>query len=164
MADPACAALNQRAFPRGQRAAVHHVRPDRAEHLGKAAGIDKRDPWRDRHHLAFRRDRVFGVAAADQQGADSIAGSKARAALAKGSDGARDFEPHQIGRAGRHRIFALAFAKVGPVDAGGADLDQNLARAGCRQGAMVNPQGVGPARRVGTDHPHHGGKLVFWVG
>ena len=82
---------------------------------------------------------IFGVAAADHQRHDLVAELPARHAGAERDHLAGDLEPGDVGRALGRRIEALALHHVGPVDAGGRDLDQHLALAGC-----------GNARRSGT--------------
>ena len=53
MANAAGAALYEHAFPGLQRAAIHHIGPDRAEHFRQAGGIDQRLVIRNCHALAF---------------------------------------------------------------------------------------------------------------
>ena len=81
-----------------------------------------------RQALADRRDRIFGIAAAGEQGADRLADQLGGHVLAGRGDDARDFEAGNRGRAGRRRIEAAALQHVGPVDPGRGDLDQHLAR------------------------------------
>ena len=65
--------------------------------------------------------------------------------------------PGNVRRARRRRILALALHHVGPVDAGGRDLDQHLARSGFGDGALLRHQHFGPARRADRDRGHAAG-------
>ena len=79
-------------------------------------------------------------------------------------DAARDLEPGNVGGARRRRIFALALQHVGPVDAGGLDRDQHLARAGmrhrpCRRRSISGPPGARDLDRGGGGgKAGHGGR------
>ena len=112
-----------------QGAPVHHVGPDGAIDLRQAGGVGERHPVRDRHALPFRCQRVFRIAAADQERADPVAGGKSGAAAAGGDDLSRYFQSHDVGRPWRDWVFALALAKVGPVHTCRMHLDQHLAGA-----------------------------------
>ena len=155
-ADAACAALDQNAFAGCQPAPVHHVGPDRAEHLGQAGSLDQRETIGDRHALAFGCQRVFRIAAADQQRADRIANAKTRAAFSGRGDNARDLQSHDVRRARRHRVFPFAFAKIGPIDPRRVDPDQHLASFGNRHIACFRSQRARAARRIGDDGRHAG--------
>jgi hypothetical protein len=74
-------------------------------------------------------DAVFGVAAANDQGHDRVGFLPARNAVTARDDRAGDFESGNVGGPGRWRIEAHALHDVRSVDAGGSDLDQDLARA-----------------------------------
>ena len=68
---------------------------------------------------------------------------------------ARDFEAEQVGGAFGRRVETLALQHVGPVDAGGFDLDQDLARARLRAPAAragTSTSGPPGARRLDDGH------------
>ena len=85
------------------------------------------DKPRERQRVAFVGQAIFGVAAADHQRKDAVADFPALDVGAQRHDLAGDFQSRNIRCAGRRRIMSLPLHHVRPVDAGGGDLDQNLA-------------------------------------
>jgi hypothetical protein len=67
---------------------------------------------------------------------------------------AGDLEAGNIRRARRRRIEALALHDVGPVDAGGRDLDQDFALGRCRHRALLRRQNLRPTRAFDADDGH----------
>ena len=76
-----------------------------------------------------------------------IAKLESRRAGPERRDVAGDFEPEQIGGAFRRRIETLALQHVGPVDARGLDLDQDLAGARLAAPAVSRHEHFRSARR-----------------
>ena len=77
-----------------QRAALEHIVPDGEEGLRHGGGFDHRQAA-DRQRVALMRERVFGVAAADDQRHDLVADLPARSARAERDDFAGDFEARE---------------------------------------------------------------------
>ena len=92
--------------------------------------------------MAFVREAIFGIAAADDQRHDLVAVLPARDVIAQRDHLAGDFEPGNIGRALGRRIKSLPLHHVGPVDARGGDFHQNLARPGLRHRTFFRDQGI----------------------
>ena len=111
-----------------------------------------------RQRVAFMREAIFGVAAADHQRKNAVADFPALDVRSERDDLAGDLEARNIRRAGRRRIEALPLHHVGPVDAGGRDLHQDLARAGRGNGALFRNQHFRPAGSLDSDDGHAGGK------
>src|SRR5690606_19338635 len=108
-----------------------------------------------RDDLAGRDGDALGVAAAGQQRADLVALRQVRHALADGRDDAGALQPEHLGRAGRRRIVALALQEVGAVDAGGGDLDDDLAGSGLGRGDVGDDEALGSSGLF-HDHGSHG--------
>ena len=130
--------MHQQGFARFQVAALEHVVPDREKGFRNARRLDHRQRA-DRQRVALVRQAIFRIAAADHQGHHAVAELPALDARSQRHDFAGDLEAGNIRRARRRRVEALALHHVGPVDAGGRYLDQDLAIAG-----------VGTARCSGT--------------
>ena len=94
---------------------------------GRAPACDHVEAGRNRQGIRFVRQRVFGIAAARNQGADLVAHLPARDVMAGRRDFARDLQARQVRRALRWRIDAGALQQVRTVDAGGGDANQDLA-------------------------------------
>ena len=75
------------------------------------------------------RDAIFGVTAAYDQRHDLVGFLPARRTRSARDDFAGDFQSGNIGGTWRRRIKPHALHDVGPVNAGGGDLDQDLAGA-----------------------------------
>ena len=107
--------------------------------------------------------RVFGIAAPGQQGADLVTGLPAA-----GADDhlARDFQAEDLRSPRWRRVAAFALQQVGPVDAGGLDLEQHLPRSGLRPRHLHQVQGIGGSGATadgdGLHHLRHGG--APWAG
>src|SRR6185295_14040875 len=108
----------------------------------------------DRQALRRRRGAVLRVAAAGDQRADRIADGELADVGAGFLDGAGDLEAGNVGRAGRRRIAAAPLEDVGPVDAGGRDLDEHLTRGRHRPGALDRHEHVrlAGAGNLNRDH------------
>ena len=103
--------------PRGEAAAGEDVAPHGEEGLAETGGGHPVHAGRNRQGVVLVGERVLGVAAAGEEGADPVAELPARAARADGGDLARRFEAGQVGGAGRRRVGAGALERVGSVDA-----------------------------------------------
>ena len=119
---------------------------------GSAAASVKVKPAGSGSALLSCTAAVFGIAAARRQRADPVADAPALHARADGRHLAGDLEAGQVGGAGRRRIGALALQHVGPVDAGGAHPDQDLALARPRHVALFGFQHHA-ARRARRSRP-----------
>ena len=128
--------------PRFSCAALEHVVPDGEDGLGQSGGFDHGKALRHRKRGCLGRHGEAGIAAAIDQRADVIAKLEPRRAGPKRRNNAGDFEAEQIGGALGRGIETLALQHVGPVDAGGFDLDQDL----------VRPPAAAPAARRGPTH------------
>ena len=99
------------------------------------------------------------VAAADHQRHDLVAELPARDAGAERDHLAGDLEAGNVGRAlaAADRV-PWRCTHVGPVDAGGRDLDQDFAGAGRRHRALLRHQHLRAAGRADGDRGHAGGQ------
>ena len=99
--------------------------------IAAASSIEK--PFGTGSALVSSTLAVFGIAAAGEKGADPFAEPEPGGAVPERYHFARHLEAGNIDRCtGRRRILAAPLHDVGTVNAGGADLDQDLART--RQG------------------------------
>ena len=146
--------MHEERLARGKAPTLEGVVPDGEEGLGYGRGRDRRQVGRDRQRVAFMREAVFGVTAADDERHDLVAILPAGGPGPARDDFAGDFEPGNIGGARGRRIKAHPLHDVGPVDAGGGDLDQNLAGARRRRRALLRDQNVRSARRADRDDRH----------
>src|SRR5258708_19963559 len=107
-------------------------------------------------------DAVLRVAAAADQSGHLIAFFPACASGAARHDDAGNFKPRYVGNPWRRRVHAHALGDVGTVDPRGDDLDENLARAGLWQRALLRTERLGSARRCDADCSHGGGDRRHW--
>ena len=126
-ADAGRAAMDQCGFSRREPAALEHVVPDGEEGLGNCRGLDRRKPGRDGQRVAFMRDAIFAIAAANDQRHHLVAIFPARHFRSARDDVAGDLEAGNVSRARRRRVETHALHHVRPIDASGGNLDQNLA-------------------------------------
>ena len=124
--------------PVAKPAARDQVVVHRERILRQGRGLDQAPAARDRQDLALGRGHVLGVAAAVDEGADLVAESPTRDALAERRDRAGDFEPQDRRRTRRRRIVALALHDVGARNAGRRDGDQHLAGPRLRRVALLD--------------------------
>ncbi|GCC46094.1 hypothetical protein chiPu_0029950, partial [Chiloscyllium punctatum] len=133
------AAVNQQRLAGLERAALEHIVPHRHQRFRNRTGFLHRELRRHGHRLRVLRDAILRVAAAGDQRhhlvADLVLG-----AFAERHHFARDLEAGQVAGAGRRRIGAGALRDVGTIDAGGRDLDQDLAGLRHRQRAGLRHQ------------------------
>ena len=148
-ADPRRAAVNEQAFARLEPAAIEDVGPDREEGLAEPRRRDHVERRRHRQRVRRGGQRVLGIAAARQQRADLVADLPFRDARPHCRDLAGGLEPGQVGGVRRRGVAAGALRHVGPVDAGRAHPDQDLAGLRLRHPADRRPQAPRgrPARR-----------------
>ena len=78
-------------------------------------------------------EAIFGITAADNERHHHVAVLPARHALAARDNFAGDLKAGDVGRALRWRVEAHALHDVRPIDAGGGDLDEDLAGLRLRQ-------------------------------
>jgi hypothetical protein len=103
------------------------------EHLGNAACLEPAQRARNRHQLSLVHCRELGLPAPADDAHDPVTFVKALGRWTKRRDFACQLEAGDVlRRSWRRRIAALALVHVGPVDAGSANSDQNLAGAGFR--------------------------------
>ena len=106
--------------PCRSRATSHHVRPDRAGHLGQRGGVDQVDAGRHRQQLPGRHGHPLGVPAAGQQRADLARPPPSRSRPAPTALITPEHSsPGYGGRARRRRVVPLPLQQVGPVDRAG---------------------------------------------
>ena len=96
--------------------------------LGEGGGLLEGESARNGHRHAFGNGRIFGVAAAAEEGADLVAHLPARRALADFVDDAGDFKPHPLRPAGGRRVLPRTLEEVRAVQRRRMDLDHNFAR------------------------------------
>ncbi len=169
-ADAAGAAMHQEGLARLQTPAIEDVGPDGEEGLGNGAGLGRIHAAGKGQALRRGRRAEFGIAAARHQRTGLIADLPAAYIGAQRHDTARDLQPRNVGSARRRAIAALALQHVGPVDAGGGDLDQHLTRArlghrplgglqhirSAKFGDLDDVHGVGYGIRHGLSHDLRG--------
>ena len=143
-ADPAGPALAQEGLTLLQLAALEDIGVHRHHRLGEAGARDKIHRIGERQDAAFVHGHGLGIAPAGQQRADPVADLPARHAIADLGNHAGAFQAHGLRRAGRGRVHALALQQVRPVQAGRANVDQHLLRAGLRPRDRLQCQ-----RRIG---------------
>src|SRR5436190_24158947 len=122
--------MHEKRFTGFERATLEHIVPDREESLRYRAGLLHWIVRGNGQGVAFMRKTILRVAAADHERHHLVADLPARHAVAERDHLARDLEARNVRRAFRWRIKTLALHDIGPVDAGGGDLDQNFSRAG----------------------------------
>jgi hypothetical protein len=98
--------------------------------LRDSRGFDRRKTGRNRQRVAFMRDAVFGIAAANNERHHMVAVFPARHSRSTCDDLAGNLKAGNIGSARRRRVETHALHHVRPVDPGGSDLNQNLAGRG----------------------------------
>jgi hypothetical protein len=106
---------------------------------GKVAASSALRPSGTGRHCASGA-AVFGIAAALHQRAYQVALLEVTAFQVAVDDLTRHFQAGQVGGAGRHRVFTHALQHVGPVDAGGVDLDEHFAGPQGRRRALAQLQ------------------------
>jgi hypothetical protein len=104
-------------------------------------------------------DRIIRIAAARHQGHDRGADGISRGVRAGGRHVAGDFEPEDVGSAGRRGIAALALNYVRAIHARHLHADQDFALLWLGNGTLDHLQDVRPAAAFGDDCPHHVRKL-----
>ena len=92
------------------------------------------------------RDAEIGIAAAGDEGRDSLAQPVKPGVGPERHDLAGDFEAQHIGNAGGRRVISLALVNIGPIDARGFDANENLPRARVRARTHLDLQRLGTAR------------------
>ncbi len=95
--------------------------------------------------MARIHHRLFGIAAAAQQGADPVADLPARHTLADACDLACDLKAQDVGCARGRGVSTASLEQVGPVDARRAHPDQHLSWARNGIGAFGDLQRLGRA-------------------
>ncbi len=153
-ADAAGAAMHQQPLAGLQGGAFEHVVPDGEDRLRQRRRLGESEALRHRQGGGLGRHGELGIAAAIDQRTDEIAVLEARRARTAANDFARDFETEQVGRAFRRGIESLTLEHVGPVDAGGGNLDQHLAATGARHRPRGRHQNLGPAGLLRFDDRH----------
>ena len=118
---------------------------------GSAAASTRSTPVRHRHQLPGRHRHLGGVGAGGQQRARLVAHRPALDAVADGGDGPAALHAEHVGRPGRRRVEALPLQQVGPVEAGGGDVEHHLARPGLGVGDVAHDEDLGTAGPVGED-------------
>jgi glyoxalase family protein len=117
----------------------------RCEHLDEASGLRPLDAVRDAQHMRVMYGDEFGVAATGEECHHALAGRDVLAGA---------FEAGDIGRgAGRRRVTAGALHHVGAIHAGRVHTNHDLALAGDRIGALLDPQA--PIDDDGCTHLRH---------
>src|SRR3546814_9806377 len=123
-AEAARSAVDGEALVIPEASALEDVVPDREERLGQRRGTDHVESVGNGQDLRRRRSAVFGIAPTGQEGADLLADLQVADAHSQRDDGSGHLQAGQGAGPGGRRIAALALQHVGPVDAGGGDLDQ----------------------------------------
>jgi hypothetical protein len=153
-ADAARPAVDQDRLAGLQAAALEDVGPHREVGLGQRRRLEQAQSLGDRQALRLRCDAVLRVAAAADQRADRGPDREGLDARAEADDLAGDLEAGHRRRTGRRIVVALALHHVGPVDAGGRDPDQHLARARLRQRPGRRHQRLGSTEARQVDEGH----------
>src|SRR6185437_6623546 len=148
--------MDQKCFAAFESSALNHVVPDGEESLRDGRGLDH---WQsaERQSVAFMRETIFSVAAADHQSKNAITDFPAFDVRSECYDLARDLKAWNIRRAGRRRIEALPLHHVRPVDAGGRHLHENLARSGRGNRTLFGNKHFRPTGSLDSDDGHAGG-------
>ncbi|MGY3404272.1 hypothetical protein ACVWZV_000385 [Bradyrhizobium sp. GM5.1] len=137
--------------------------PDRHQCFRQCAGFLDRQRRRHAHRLTVLRDAVLRITATGDQRHHLVTDLVPLGVAADGHHFAGDFEAGQVAGAGRRRIGAGALRDIGPVDAGGLHLDQDLVGAGLRQRPLFRHQHLRSAGFRDGDHGHLRGQLVHDV-
>ena len=159
-ADARSAAVDEDRLARRQPAALEDRRPDGEEGLGDRRRLLDREPLRDRQRVRLvdlgsirhSRRRAAGRTTMSPSLKRAAPSPRATTSPATSSPGI------SVGRARRRRVLAAALHDVGPVHAGGADLDQDLAGTGNRHRPFRRDQHFGAAGRLDHDRGHRLGK------
>ena len=165
-ADAGRPAVDEKTFARPEGAALEHVRPHGHEGFRQGSRLDERKAGRNRHGVGLGDHAILRVTAARHEGGDLIADGEPRCASAPGDDPAGDFEARRRGRPGGRRIAAGALQDIGPVDAGGRDLDENFAGRRLRDGQPDGFEHLGTAGGRDGDGVHEfaaGHCLLEWT-
>src|SRR6266581_283755 len=153
-ADAGGSSLHEEGLAGLQPGAVEDVAPHGEEGLGQRRGFERRHALRNRQALRSRRRAVFGVAAALHERGHRVADAPFLHAFAERGDAAGELQTRDVGGARRHRIVAGALHRVGAVDAGGRDADQDFAALRLGNRARADFQHLGPARPGDLDRAH----------
>jgi hypothetical protein len=119
-----------------------------------AAARDEIHSARNRQTLRRRRDAELGVAAAGHERADLVAGRPAADSRRRPP---RPYPPpraRNVGGPRRRRIAATPLHDVGTIDAGGANLDQDVARAWRQVGTLSPDEHIGSPGFTNLDRNH----------
>ena len=167
--EPPC---TSRVSPAFEPAALEHVVPDREECFRERRPPSTMKGRPGRQRVTFVSEAIFGVAAADHQRHDRVAQlPAARLPAPQRYDLAGNLQPRNVGGARRRRVETFALHDIGPVDARGRDLNQDLAFAGHGQrtgfGDLTLPARPGCRDRNGghrSGEAGHGRILVgSWI-
>jgi hypothetical protein len=152
-ADARGAAMDEEGLAALQPPALEDVGPDGEEGFGNDGGLDHREALRRGQALTGRRDAIFRVAAAGDEGAEAVAGLPLHAGADR-DDAACDLQPGNVGDAGRGVVAPHSLQHVRPVHPGRVDLDKHLAGAGRGGRALRGFQRLRPAGRGDLDGVH----------
>ena len=126
--------------------------------IARVYGLDKVQAGGNGKALPCRRQAVLGVAAARRERADRVAHLPVRDVGGHCRHRAGSFEAGQVGRTRRRCVGALPLRDVGPVDARGRDLDQDLAGLRHRHRPRRRHEDFGAAWFGDFDTGHRSGK------
>ena len=158
-ADAAGPAMDEDGVAVGGKAPLEQVDPHGEEGLGHGRSLGHAQDFGDGQAGATGGEAIFGIAAAGDEGADAAADRRA-GRITDRDDGAGNFEPGDVGGAGRGGVIAHPLEDVGAVDAGGGDLDQHFAGAGCRHGTRHGFEDLRAAGLADLDRGHCCGNVA----
>ena len=124
-------------------------------------GLLKTDRVRQRHGPVRRGERMRGVRAGREDKGDAVADLDVRHVRTDGPDDAGAFQAERQGEVAL--VKSAAQLRVEQIDAGGLDLDQNLARSGRGQRQVLEPHRFRAAVVVNADRSHCCGPESFNV-
>ena len=127
-------------------------------HLGQGRSLYKTHPFRHRQNLPGWDRHVLRVPATGEQHGHPVTHLPLLNPVTNPVDGPGGLEPQNVRGTRRGSVKTQALEDVGPIDAGGLHLHNNLARLGGRNGGIGKFQGVWTARlrscnRAHTNHP-----------
>ena len=147
--------MHERPTTRGEPALYHQCVPGGEKDLGNRGGVAHLDPRRHRQGLPGVCDHLFGVASAGLDPHHGIADLPLGHTGADRSDRTRVLEPRDLDRESAGiGIATHPLERVGPIERGGNDVDDDLIGAGSAAIDLFDRQDLGSTLVTEYDGTH----------